>query len=119
MGRKRVLLDQVLDDQDIRVLRRYLLNLEVALEQARNSLGYLRTLAMRFKSSRRHLDRSFSDPAKRVAEARCTRRVCPLSHLQQWSTAFESFIQDKADFDVAGQEAIHVLKMHRTRSARW
>jgi hypothetical protein len=32
--------------------------------------------------------------------------------LQQWLTAFKSFIQSNADFDFAAKEAIHMLKMH-------
>jgi hypothetical protein len=55
---------------------------------------------------------SFSDPVKRALTLKVLKSLTSI-RVQQWSTAFNSFIQNNADFDVAGQEAIHVLKMHR------
>ena len=109
-GRKRVLLDQILDDkaagyhEDIPLVFS-------SLEQARNSLEYIRTFEMRFVKSATSQP-AFSDPVKRSLMLDVSKSLSFI-HLQKWSTAFNSFIQNTADFDVASQEAIHVLKMHR------
>ncbi|KIM98651.1 hypothetical protein OIDMADRAFT_74156, partial [Oidiodendron maius Zn] len=109
-GRKRVLLDQILEDkaagyhEDIPLVFS-------SLEQARNSLEHIRTFEMRFVRSATSQP-SFSDPVKRSLMLDISRSLSFI-HLQKWSTAFNSFIQNTTDFDVASQEAIHVLKMHR------
>lgn len=109
-GRKRLLLDQVLDDkasgyhEDIPLIF-------TSLEQARNSLDHIRTFAMRFIKSAMSQPSS-SDLVRRALTLEIVKSLSFI-RLQQWSTALKSFIQNYADFDVTGREAIHVLKMHR------
>lgn len=55
---------------------------------------------------------SFSNPVKKALTLEVLKSFSFI-RLQQWSIAFKSFIQNNADFDIVGQEAIHVLKMHR------
>lgn len=111
--RKRLLLDQILDDkasgyhEDIPLIF-------TSLEQARNSQDHIRTSAMRLVKSAASQP-SFSDPAKRALTLEALKSL-NLVRLQQWSTAFNSFIQNNADFDVAGQVAIHVLQMYHIRT---
>lgn len=109
-GRKRLLLDKVLDDkvsgyhEDVPVTFK-------SLEQARNSLDHMRTFSMRFIQSAVSQP-SWSDPVKKAHTLQVLKTLSSI-RLQQWSTAFNAFTQDISVFDKAGQEAIHVLKMHR------
>lgn len=108
--RKRLLLDEILDDkasgyhEDIPLIL-------TSFEQARNSLDHIRTFSMRFVKSAASQP-SFSDPAIRALTLAAMKSLS-LIKVQQWSTAFNSFVQNKADIDAADQEAMHVLEMHR------
>ncbi|KUJ21348.1 uncharacterized protein LY89DRAFT_778907 [Mollisia scopiformis] len=108
--RKRQLLDHVLDDK----VSGYHTNIPMtftSLEQARNSLDHIRTLSVRFMKKAMP-DPSFRDPAKKALTLDVL-KTSSFIRLQQWSTAFNSFIRYHGDFDTTGQEAVHVLKMHR------
>jgi hypothetical protein len=109
-GRKRLLLDQVLDNK----ASGYDENIPLAftsIEQARNSLDHMRTFAMRFVKTAAS-EPSFFDSKKRSAILQKLKSLNSVK-LQQWSAAFFSFIQNNDKFDIAGQVAIHVLEMHR------
>lgn len=110
-GRKRLLLDHILDDKAAGYSE-HIPRVFTSLEEARNSHDHIRTFAMRFVKSAASKP-SFSHPANRALTLETLRSV-NFVRLQQWSTAFKSFIRNNnADFDVAGEVAIHVLEMHR------
>lgn len=108
--RKRLLLDEVLDDK----ASGYDENIPSAfasLEKARNSLDHIRTFSIRFVKTAAS-EPSFSDPKTRMVTLQ-TLKSLNCVKLQQWSSAFNSLIQSNDKLDTTDQVAIHVLEMHR------
>lgn len=109
-GRKRLLLNKILDDEASGYHENIPLSF-ASLDQARNSLDHIRTFSMRF------IQAAVSEPAwldrsKRAHTLQVLKTLTSI-RLKQWSTAFDAFSYTMPISDIAGQEAIHVLKMHR------
>jgi hypothetical protein len=91
-----------------------------SLEEARNSLDYIRicadrtALSLPFSPPNRQTVTSFS-PAV-IAETKLSLdliRNFSAIRLNQWSSVFESFLRDKRDLTVIEQRAARILELHR------